>query len=166
MRPLPRRTRELENYAPMSDAAASGPWYADGLKFSCTQCGNCCGGAPGYVWITDTELTDLAALVGLPVDAFRKDYVRRVRGWLSLKERPNGDCVFLRSDPDGKKRCGVYAARPLQCRTWPFWESNVSSPAAWQQAGRGCPGIDTGEHHPLPVIQSALRRNEAAGLNL
>ena len=30
--------------------ADSGPWYADGLSFECTMCGNCCTGPPGAVW--------------------------------------------------------------------------------------------------------------------
>ena len=36
------------------------PWYADGLSFTCTQCGNCCTGGPGYVWISDMEIDRLA----------------------------------------------------------------------------------------------------------
>lgn len=142
------------------------PWYADGLEFTCTQCGNCCGGAPGYVWVSQAEIERLAELLRLPVDEFRKRHIRRTRGFYSLKELANGDCEFLRHDPDGKRRCGVYTARPLQCRTWPFWKSNVNSRAAWVAAARGCPGMNTGEHHPLPVIQEALQRNEDARLPL
>ena len=32
------------------------PWYKDGLGFQCTQCGDCCTGAPGYVWINAAEI--------------------------------------------------------------------------------------------------------------
>jgi Fe-S-cluster containining protein len=100
------------------------------------------------------------------VEDFRDRHLRRSRGFYSLKELPNGDCEFLRRDPDGKRRCGVYEARPLQCRTWPFWSSNVSSRAAWDSAARGCPGMNSGEHHPLPIVQDALQRNAAARLPL
>ena len=31
-------------------------WYADGLHFSCQQCGGCCTGEPGYVWVSRDEL--------------------------------------------------------------------------------------------------------------
>ncbi|MFM1805538.1 MAG: hypothetical protein RL136_2417, partial [Planctomycetota bacterium] len=31
---------------------AQAPWYAEGLRFECTQCGNCCSGGPGAVWFT------------------------------------------------------------------------------------------------------------------
>ena len=35
------------------DPSPNTPWYADGLPFTCTQCGDCCTGDPGYVWVTD-----------------------------------------------------------------------------------------------------------------
>ena len=37
----------------------SDAWYAEeGLAFECTGCGDCCTGAPGYVWvIRDPEFT-------------------------------------------------------------------------------------------------------------
>lgn len=142
------------------------PWYAEGLRFTCTQCGNCCSGPPGYVWINDEELRALAAHFGLTPIEFEQRHTRRAHGRRSLLEQSNGDCEFLRRDPDGKRRCSVYLTRPLQCRTWPFWRSNVDSPRAWERAARACPGMNQGEHHPLPVIQAALRRNDAAELPL
>ncbi|TWT43987.1 Flagellin N-methylase [Phycisphaerae bacterium RAS1] len=144
--------------APDSPAADS-PWYRAGLKFSCTQCGNCCAGAPGYVWVSRDEIAALGALFNLSPDEFEARHTRKVGFRRSLLERRGGDCEFLRHDPDGKRRCGVYAARPVQCRTWPFWGSNLESADAWRYAGRGCPGIDKGEHHPLPVIQGVLELN-------
>ena len=29
--------------------AMSDPWYNDGLRFTCTRCGHCCTGEPGFV---------------------------------------------------------------------------------------------------------------------
>ena len=28
-----------------------------GLRFECTQCGDCCTGAPGYVWVNKAEIS-------------------------------------------------------------------------------------------------------------
>src|SRR4051812_23990582 len=95
------------------------PWYQDGLHFTCTRCGNCCTGAPGYVWVDENELAALADHVGQPVEEFRALYTRRVGRRDSLRERSNGDCVFW----DRSRGCTVYPVRPAQCRTWPFWES-------------------------------------------
>ena len=85
------------------------PWFQDGLRFECTQCGDCCTGAPGYVWVNRQEMEDLAAELGLELEAFEKKYVRRVGIRKSLIEYANGDCVFF--DPKARK-CTVYNARP------------------------------------------------------
>src|SRR5688572_15844989 len=101
---------------------AGQPWFQDGLRFTCTQCGDCCTGAPGYVWVNQEEIAALARRLNLPVDEFEQKYVRRVGIRKSLTEFPNGDCVLF----DGQARkCTVYEDRPRQCKTWPFWESNV-----------------------------------------
>ncbi len=142
------------------------PWYASGLRFTCTQCGNCCGGAPGYVWVTQDEVERIARHLGLGVEQFMRRHTRRVGLRLSLLELPGGDCEFLERADNGKTGCRIHRVRPLQCRTWPFWESNVESEAAWRAAARDCPGIDHGPLHPLPVIEDCLRRNEADDLPL
>jgi uncharacterized protein len=129
------------------------PWYEGGLKFSCTGCGDCCTGAPGYVWVSAAEIEALAAAVGLAVDEFQQRYVRSVRTRKSLIELANGDCVFF----DGATRsCRVYEARPRQCRTWPFWAANVATPAAWQRTAERCPGCNRGRRVPLGKILSQL----------
>src|SRR5262245_21735663 len=79
------------------------PWYRGGLQFTCTQCGDCCTGAPGHVWVTDEEITALAALVGEDVEAFEDKYVRRVGARKSLREFPNGDCVFWMARRDAAR---------------------------------------------------------------
>ncbi|MEX0818019.1 MAG: YkgJ family cysteine cluster protein, partial [Pirellulaceae bacterium] len=105
---------------------AEQPWYKDGLRFKCTQCGDCCTGAPGYVWVNKAEIEALAAERGEPdVETFESEYVRKIGIRRSLREFPNGDCVFFDSE---KRKCTVYNARPRQCRTWPFWDSNLKSP--------------------------------------
>jgi Fe-S-cluster containining protein len=127
------------------------PWYKDGLRFQCTGCGDCCTGAPGYVWVNKEEIAAIAALVGLEVPEFESRYVRDVGVRKSLKEYANGDCVFF----DGKTRkCRVYAARPRQCRTWPFWESNLRTPEAWEHTCQVCPGSGTGRLYQLEQIES------------
>ncbi|MBL9122855.1 MAG: YkgJ family cysteine cluster protein, partial [Planctomycetaceae bacterium] len=105
------------------------PWYHNGLRFKCTGCGDCCSGAPGYVWVNREEIEALARRLALDVADFEAQYVRSVGIRKSLVEYNNGDCVFL--DPQSRK-CQVYHERPRQCRTWPFWDSNVRTPEAWK----------------------------------
>jgi Fe-S-cluster containining protein len=133
-----------------ADLGADEPWYTDGLCFTCTGCGDCCTGAPGYVWVNQAEIEALARRLGMAVAAFEKQYVRQVGVRRTLKERKNYDCVFL----DGQtRRCTVYEDRPRQCRTWPFWDSNLKSPEAWQQACEACPGSGQGKLYSIDLIK-------------
>lgn len=134
----------------MSDEA---PWYADGLRFTCTMCGKCCTGDPGYVWTTDEELAKLAAFRGEPLKEFEAVYTRRARGKHTLREKANGDCVFY----DRQKGCTVYSVRPAQCRTWPFWASNLESDETWQRTEGLCPGSGHGELIPVEEITRRMK---------
>jgi hypothetical protein len=117
------------------------PWYEEGLRFKCTQCGKCCTGAPGFVWVNDEEEVAIAEFLGEDRDRFSAFHVRALPRGRSLREKANGDCVFY----EAGKGCTIYSVRPRQCRTWPFWESNVHSPAAWKETCAICPGSGQGE---------------------
>jgi len=129
------------------------PWFHAGLKFSCTGCGGCCTGEPGYVWVNKTEIQTIAQYLGLDAEEFNRRYVRQVGIRKSLIERANGDCIFF----DNQARsCRVYEVRPRQCRTWPFWASNTATPEAWAETVRRCPGCNSGALVPLNTILEAM----------
>jgi hypothetical protein len=89
----------------------------------------------------------MAEHLNLSIDAFSEKYLRLMGNRISLKEHPkNYDCVFLQ---DGK-RCGIYSARPTQCRTFPWWPGNLESESEWIEASKWCEGIN---HPDAPVIQ-------------
>lgn len=97
----------------------------------------------------------LAREIGIDdVEQFEKLYVRRVGIRKSLKEFSNGDCVLFDTE---KRRCTVYKARPRQCRTWPFWDSNLRTPTAWQQTCEICPGSGKGKLYQLDEIESSRK---------
>jgi uncharacterized protein len=128
------------------------PWYRNGLAFECTSCGDCCTGAPGFVWVNKQEIEALAAAMGCAdVGAFERQYVRQIGVRRSLRERTNYDCVLL--DPVTRK-CRAYDVRPRQCRTWPFWDSNVESPEAWDRTCQICPGSGQGKLYQLADIEA------------
>jgi Fe-S-cluster containining protein len=126
------------------------PWYKDGLRFKCTACGDCCTGAPGYVWVNQAEINALAERLGMDVAAFEKKYVRQIGIRRSLVEYKNGDCVFFDNQT---RKCKVYEQRPRQCRTWPFWNSNLRDPEAWAETCEVCPGSGKGKLYQLEHIQ-------------
>jgi Fe-S-cluster containining protein len=129
------------------------PWFKDGLRFECTGCGDCCTGAPGYVWVNGQEIAALATRVGETVEEFERKYVRRVGIRRTLIEYSNGDCVFF----DGQTRkCTVYEDRPRQCKTWPFWDSNVRTEQAWRETCEACPGSGRGQLYPIEKILESV----------
>jgi Fe-S-cluster containining protein len=134
-------------------------WFAggEGLAFSCTLCGNCCTGPEGYVLVSEGETGALAARLGLSIADFLEQYTHKTSLGRSLKERKTEfghDCIFLdREKIPGKAVCGVYEDRPSQCRTWPFWKSNLTSRGAWERGKRTCPGMDKGKLYPVQQIR-------------
>jgi len=125
------------------------PWFEQGLRFTCTGCGDCCTGAPGFVWVNREEIADLARKVKLTPAEFEERYVRKVGIRKSLIEYDNGDCVFFDAN---SRKCAVYEARPRQCKTWPFWQSNVASEESWKQTCEACPGSGRGKLHSAEHI--------------
>jgi len=131
----------------------SEPWYQDGLRFTCTRCGHCCTGEPGFVWVEDADLAAIADYLDLPVAQLEAMYTRGTTRGRTLREKGNGDCVFY----DGGHGCTIYPVRPPQCQTWPFWESNVETPQSWQQTCGHCPGSGQGELIPVEEITRRLK---------
>ncbi|MBL9001985.1 MAG: YkgJ family cysteine cluster protein [Phycisphaerae bacterium] len=128
-----------------------------GLSFSCTMCGNCCSGDGGYVLFTDAESKALAARLGVTVSEFLDRYTHDTIAGRSLREKKSEsgyECIFLdRNSIPGKGVCGVYEDRPMQCRTWPFWRSNLAGPWSWANAAKTCPGLNSGRRYSVQEIR-------------
>jgi Fe-S-cluster containining protein len=137
----------------MAQSADDPPWYRDGLRFTCTQCGHCCTGAPGSVWVTNEEIAAIAEFLRIDIEELEKKHVRQVGNRKTLIDLPhaNWDCTFL--DPV-KRNCTIYTVRPRQCRTWPFWDSNVKTPETWHATCEVCPGSGQGDLVPLEIIET------------
>jgi Fe-S-cluster containining protein len=130
-------------------------WYSCGLHFECSGCGNCCAGPDeGYIWITAEEIEMLAKHLGMSEADVRKRFIKRV-GFRTtiIEDKRTNDCIFLSKSADGCRGCAIYDVRPNQCRTWPFWNHNLSSPDDWNYAGQKCPGINRGKIHSLEQIE-------------
>lgn len=111
-----------------------------GLRFECQQCSFCCTGSPGFVWLSDADISSLCAFFTMDPEEFFRSYCRSVEveggTALSLREKSGYDCIFLEGG-----RCSVYAARPVQCRTYPFWEEILETESSWKSEATYCPGI-------------------------
>jgi uncharacterized protein len=103
--------------------------------------------------VNEEEIGAIAEFRGEPVEQVVGLYTRREGSRRSLKEKANGDCVFYDRDAG----CTVYAVRPRQCRTWPFWECNTRTPEAWARAADECPGCNRGELIPAEEITRRVK---------
>ena len=156
--------------------AATQPWYSEGLTFTCSQCGNCCTGPAGYVYVSREEIGRLAEHLKISANQVVEKYCRKVGSRISFKEKrgPGGwDCIFLQEiqakrRPKGadreitytKRICTIYEVRPLQCRTWPFWNGNLASRENWDLAAQRCPGMNQGNRQFTREQIEALRDAE------
>ena len=138
------------------------PFYAQGLRFSCTRCSACCRHDSGYVFLSGKDVSILGAALDMEYGEFTKVYCRwipSVNGtWqLSLREKSNFDCIFWTEEG-----CSVYEKRPLQCRSFPFWQSVVCDKRNWKMTAQGCPGMGRGSLHSTDSIKKwlALRLKE------
>jgi Fe-S-cluster containining protein len=135
-------------------------WYKDGLRFGCLRCGGCCSGFSGTVRVTDDEIRTLTRRLHLSEAEFRNNYTRNAGGGvISLVEKENKDCIFF----DKEQGCTVYSDRPRQCRTWPFWRSNVYSPERWKRGAERCPGMNRGRLYRADLIKETSENDGSSG---
>lgn len=155
------RQREIESDRPASGAESAGRrmrrprvWYQSGLHFSCTRCGRCCRDqdVPTFVFLEGEDIVAISRLLKLGRQTFLDRFAEPSDEGPVLKNEM-GACIFW----DAEHGCRVYAARPIQCRTWPFWPSNLRL-EKWREAARFCPGCDHGELHNRDEIELACRQ--------
>jgi len=106
---------------------------------ACESCGGrCCTGESGNIFVSPQEIATLAKHLKMDEALFRSTYLLKKGYKFSLKERIVGvshDCIFFDREIGG---CGVYEARPIQCRTFPFWDYFKNR---LDELIRECPGI-------------------------
>ncbi len=126
-----------EGAPPRDDAPASQAWMEGGLPFGCTACGNCCksNGDYSHVYLREEEIGPIAEHLDMDPTQFLEEQLVVEDGWISLQpDLPQ--CQFLAADG----RCGIYPVRPIQCRTWPFWEINLREKTWREEVNKICPG--------------------------
>ena len=132
-------------------------WIDRGLRFRCTGCGACCHQS-GYVWVTVPEIERLARARDESLQEFGRRFLVRIGSRYSIGEDSLGRCLLLGED----NRCTVYADRPQQCRSFPFWKRNLESPETWSEAAELSPGIGHGRLYSREEIDRIASGRAAA----
>lgn len=85
------------------------------IFLECQRCTACCRW-PGQVLLNEAEITRLAAFKGLSEHDFIQQFtkLRPDRRGLSLKDQPDGACIFLEGE-----NCAVQPVKPQKCREFP-----------------------------------------------
>ena len=136
----------------------SKPWYAKGLRFECSQCGNCCKnhGAYTYVNLSPADTRRIAAHLGLSRTDFLREHCELEPGFFPHLRNDGEACRFLTAEG----RCRIYPVRPVQCATWPFWRENLER-ETWDGPVRTCcPGIGQGPTHSAEEIERRADETE------
>lgn len=125
-----------------------------GLRFECQQCGHCCQGVPGYVFLSKRDIQRIATFLKLNPRAFLEKYARqvdfRLKSQYSLIEFSNGRCIFF------DQNCLIYPVRPVQCSTYPFWPQYLEDIKDFMHLVRNCPGYGKGKIVSVEEINREL----------
>jgi len=119
-----------------------------GLRFECRPgCIKCCE-IPGMVFVHKREIPRMAEYFRMKESRFIKKYLNRHWAEIYQLDFPEEEpCMFLEDDG-----CGIYPARPAQCRTFPFWPENINNPEKWGELKGFCPGIGVGRLYNIDEI--------------
>ncbi len=147
------------------------------FRFQCTQCGNCCSDKNTIVNVTYHDILRIKSALKLTLDEtlvilgfyvfeappttleLKKMVVPPIEtenglAFMGLFKKPSGSCYFF---DEKTKKCKIYKARPMFCRTFPYSFKILVDPESKQRKGieiyftdKGheyCEGID--EKNPL-----------------
>lgn len=84
-------------------------------RYACQRCTNCCRW-PGFVKLTDSDISAISNFLGLSELDFIQEFtrLRPRRDGLALTDQPDGACVFLEGSD-----CRIQPVKPIQCSGFP-----------------------------------------------
>ena len=126
------------------------------FRFKCIRCNLCCGTGPN-VTITVFDVIRMAEYLDIHWRTFVHDYVKVIVAemlvYMALRDKGNGECVFLEKNETGLTRCKIYPVRPMRCRLYPLYI--VTPKSNYLHLDTECPGIEKGDvvHVPERLVK-------------
>jgi len=84
-------------------------------RYACQRCTHCCRW-PGFVKLTDSDISAVSNFLGLSEVDFIQEFtrLRPRRDGLALTDQPDGACIFLEG-----RDCRIQPVKPIQCSGFP-----------------------------------------------
>lgn len=125
----------------------------EALVFGCTKCGACCS-RPGVVYLTMLDVQRLAEFLEATEAQVKEAFlVPAEQGWWIIPVEEGHPCPFFTSEGT----CTIHPVKPVQCRTYPFWEELVTDARAWEAEAAFCPGIGQGRAYGVAEVKKLLQ---------
>jgi len=129
-------------------------FYEEGVKFECQRCGGCCN-CEGYVFIFQNDYNRLISSGRFTEESLRMDYLSTFQGYTVLRSRPDHTCILWDKEING---CMAYDCRPIQCQTYPFWNTVFKDEERFKAEEQDCPGIGKGKHFTADEIDELRKK--------
>jgi Fe-S-cluster containining protein len=125
------------------------------MRFQCQPgCIKCCE-EKGFVYVSPSDIVRLADFLGMTETGFKARYVYSTKNVSRLRVPRHSYCPFL--TPQG---CSVHPAKPIQCRTFPFWPELVNDKKEWNATAKWCPGMGKGPHVSKELVRISAKEME------
>lgn len=108
----------------------------------------------GLVLLGQDEALAVAQALGASLSEFLKVFTYQSIHGLALRRKRAGWCVFYDNG-----LCRVYAVRPAQCGSFPFWDRTVKSRRNWDRLARRCCGIGRGDTVSADAVKGLAARS-------
>ncbi len=111
----------------------------ENIRFECQpDCFKCCL-KPGAIFFDADDIRRISKFLNCSPTKLKSDYLENEDGQWLINVDADNPCPFL-----NRQGCSIHAAKPEQCRTYPFWREILSSKKRWVSEAELCPGIGLG----------------------
>lgn len=121
------------------------------FRFECVRCDFCCGTGPN-VSLTIFDIVRIARFLRIHYRDVLRSYVKVIVAdlvpFFSLRDKGNGECVFMERKPSGETLCVIYPARPMKCRLYPVIVESLRPRRLY--VDNMCPGVGRGRETRVP----------------